>query len=442
MQQLSKINRGATVSGNFYEVYSAFVLVYLLLINNQTNVIWSGGAVFLALPFLLVPEKILPLLFACSINSEFMVAFQGISMARIYTLIFLAGAIFQVFYRRKRLERNDILVYLFFSIFLLVSAATSFTEETTPAYSVILYFLMVFFMLSLSVDRQSFLKGCIIISVILSVYYAAVLLSGTEDALYGRVSVGETVNTNMLAMGIAQLLAFNFAAYFISEKRSTKLILIFSGLCNVLGILFTGSRSGAFGAVCAVFCCILLMGLKKNPRVKGIRPLTVVAFLLGTSLVLFLVQMIDPEVLSRFTLDNVVESGGTGRFEVWTTYLEKVFPRYPFFGLGYGGQNLSIYLTEYYGISQGAHNILIEMLSSFGIVGTMLFVPYLVICLAKVIGRYRLDKTVLIPFTMLCAILFNGIGENTFGTRILWFAVGLGLMLCRQPLEETAEKFN
>ena len=59
MQQLSKINRGATVSGNFYEVYSAFVLVYLLLINNQTNVIWSGGAVFLALPFLLVPEKIL-----------------------------------------------------------------------------------------------------------------------------------------------------------------------------------------------------------------------------------------------------------------------------------------------------------------------------------------------------------------------------------------------
>ena len=70
-----------------------------------------------------------------------------------------------------------------------------------------------------------------------------------------------------------------------------------------------------------------------------------------------------------------------------------------------------------------------------GITGLLIFIPYTVVCLVKAIKTFRFDCSSLIPFTMLVTILFNGVGENTLGTRIFWFAAGLCLMISRQKRE-------
>ena len=54
-------------------------------------------------------------------------------------------------------------------------------------------------------------------------FYVVVLVSGSADAFMGRVTLDEDVNENQLAMGIAQLAAFNFAGYFVADKKNLKI---------------------------------------------------------------------------------------------------------------------------------------------------------------------------------------------------------------------------
>lgn len=424
----------------FFIIYSVAVLIYLIAINTQKDSTLSIIAAIVVLPFLFRPEKFLPLVFACAINGEFFVAYEGISMARIYTVVFAAGTLIQIILKKRKVRWEDIVLYGFFAVFAFISAGTSYTGDITAAVSFILYLVMAFSLIYTPFDRKFFLLSCSLISFILSVYYIVVLASGAGDSFLGRASVSDATNPNPLGMGIAQLVGFNFAGYFVAEKKLAKLLFVASAACNITSILFTGSRSALIGAFGGVVACLILITFGKSPEIRRINPLAAALFVVGCVIAYFVVLEIDPEVMKRFTVDNIKESGGTGRVDIWMVTMKKVFPKFPMFGLGFGGANLSLYLLANYGIRHGAHNIFVAMISEMGIAGILIFIPYLIACYIKIIKTYRFDCSSLIPFTMLTTIIFNGVGENTFGTRILWFAVGLCLMISRQKRENLLPK--
>lgn len=419
----------------FYIVYSVAILVYLLAINNTMTSVLSVFAVIAVIPFLFRPEKFLPLLFACAINGEFFVAFQGISMARIFTLIFIVGMIIRMMTEKVNPKMSDFVIHGLLVLFIIFSCATSYSGELTPAFSFGLYIATLLFLLYMPFDRSYFLFGCSLISLVLSVFYVVVLVSGSADAFMGRVTLDEDINENQLAMGIAQLAAFNFAGYFVADKKNLKILLAAGGVCNVISLIFTGSRSAVIGTVVGLVACVILATFGKSHEVRGIRFSTLLIIAVGCAVAYYVITKYNPDVLERFSVDAVKESGGTGRAEVWELVWKDVFPAFPFFGLGYGGQNLSYYLRDNFGVGHGAHNFFFDILSSTGIAGLLIFISYTVVCLVKAIKTFRFDCSSLIPFTMLVTILFNGIGENTLGTRIFWFAAGLCLMISRQKRE-------
>ena len=420
----------------FFIIYSVAVLIYLISINTQKNSTLSLIAAIVVLPFLFRPEKFMPLVFACAINGEFFVAYEGISMARIYTVIFIVGTIFQIILKKRKIKKEDIFLYGFFAVFVFISAGTSYTGDETAAISFTLCLLIAFSLIYTPFDRKFFLRACSLISLVLSAYYIVVLVSGAGDAFLGRVSVSEDTNTNQLGMGIAQLVSFNFAGYFVSEKKFAKLLFAVSVACNIISILFTGSRSALIGAFGGIVACFLLITFGKSPEIRRINIFAFILFIVSCIVAYIVVSNTDPEVMERFTVESITERGGTGRTQIWGLILSDIFPSHPLLGLGYGGKNISQYLLANYGINHGAHNFFFDILSSTGLVGVLMFIPYLISCLVKAVKTFKFDCVSLIPFTMLVTIVFNGIGENTLGTRIFWFASGLCLMISRQQREK------
>lgn len=423
-----------------YIVYSVIVLVYLLAINNTMTSALSVVAVVAVVPFIFRPEKFLPLLFACAINGDFFVAFQGISMARIYTIVFIVGMIARMIIKKEKIKVSDFIIHGLLILFVFLSCGTSYSGEMTPAFSFGLYIATLVLMLYLPFDRKYFLFGCALISLVLSVYYVVSLVSGSQDAIWGRVSVDDSVNVNSLGMSIAQLIGFNFAGYFVAQKKLAKLLLVAAGACNVISILLSGSRSALIGALGGIVSCIVLVTFGKSPEIRRISPLTIIIFTLGCFVAYFAVLRNDPEVLKRFTVESITERGGTGRTRIWGLILSDIFPSHPFLGIGYGGKNVSQYLFVNYGLSFSSHNFFFDILSSTGLIGVLTFIPYLISCLIKIVKTFKFEGMSLIPFTMLVTIVFNGIGENTLGTRIFWFAAGLCLMMSRQQREKFLPK--
>ena len=112
-----------------YIVYSVIVLVYLLAINNTMTSALSVVAVVAVVPFIFRPEKFLPLLFACAINGDFFVAFQGISMARIYTIVFIVGMIARMIIKKEKIKVSDFIIHGLLILFVLLSCGTSYSGE-------------------------------------------------------------------------------------------------------------------------------------------------------------------------------------------------------------------------------------------------------------------------------------------------------------------------
>lgn len=417
-----------------FRIYSVIVFVYLLAVNNVSSEITGFIAVLLSVPFIVYPEYALPLLFVCSINGEYMVAVKGIGMARIFTIVFIVGQILFLLIRKEKVLKGEIVFYAFLCVYMFVSAYFSVTGELDPAYTMILNILVLFLMSYSKTNLKFLFDNIMIMSVLLSVYYFfIVFIEGDFSSAESlRLTIDEDVNPNSFAMSLAQLAAFNFS-YFIYSKNILKRFILLSALAlNCTTLFVTGSRSAAIGLVCGALCGILLCVIKKSDEIKINRFLLVAGFLAAVIGCMVYVHATDTYLAERFTLENVFESGGTGRLHIWETLLTKVFPQFILFGVGNGGKNVSVEVSRYLFEEHSSHNIFISMLLQFGILGFILLFGFLLYHIITFVKNYSYNALILIPFSMVCTIIFNGIGEDTFGMRTLWFSLGLALMICRR----------
>lgn len=171
---------------------------------------------------------------------------------------------------------------------------------------------------------------------------------------------------NYLAYFFIAPMLFLFATV-ISKKHR----LLWRLLCLALllflsfGVLCTGSRGALIGI--GIMLLIYFFRYKKMAPWKCVIALLLLLLLLYLFLT-FGLRFLPESVAERFTIGNIIESGGSNRTNIWEKYCATIFssPLILLFGAGNS--------TEVFNMRISAHNYIIGSWYEYGIVGVALLV--------------------------------------------------------------------
>lgn len=151
------------------------------------------------------------------------------------------------------------------------------------------------------------------------------------------------------------------------ENIKSKLISFIEIFIYVYIVFATGSRGGLISVSIGIGVFILFVGKFDAKKLFVIIGILILATYLLNNL---------PDVLAeRFSVENVVESGGTGRFDLWKQAFD-LFENSSVFRMlfGYGtGTARSCFVIFDYPIQNVVHNIFIEYLIEVGMVGVTIY---------------------------------------------------------------------
>ncbi len=157
-----------------------------------------------------------------------------------------------------------------------------------------------------------------------------------------------------------------------SKKKLIKKLLAVAELTLYLYlVLVSGSRGGLLAIIAAAVVYLMTYG---NKSVKSIGRKLIFLTLIFT-LVMVMIDYLPEYLKVRFTVDNVVENGGTGRTELWGQVFDLFINGNVFRQLfGYGTATI-VWCFERYGYSEVkvAHNMFLETLAELGVVGLILY---------------------------------------------------------------------
>lgn len=141
-------------------------------------------------------------------------------------------------------------------------------------------------------------------------------------------------------------------------------------------------------------------------------------------------------LMGRLNIRSIIRSGGTGRIETWDILIHQAILPHPLFGIGFPQENTMSLLSENGSTVQKAHNIVISILSSLGLVGFLLLSVPFVKAVFSALRKVTAIPLLVIPLTLIFGALCNGIGEDIYTERFLWFSIGLCLWFLQLPAQE------
>lgn len=415
-------------------------VVYILLINNMKNSILSLLAIAFSMIFILKPIYILPGLLISSLLGEYFVAFNGIGISRILVLVFIGGSLFNCINEKRKFNLSHVILLLALCMFNMISSITSLTGILEPSMTMALNLVLLFFMYyTITDDIHMFMKTMIICMITLSLYIMYTIMFGNAatviDGSNLRIVLDEAINANSLGMALAQLVSFFFGLIVVGKNKTINGIFC---IMNLVNLLLTGSRSATLAAIISIIFVIPLISEKTYEKYFNV---IIILLLLGA--VYLVMETYGMDIMNRFSLASIEENGGSGRTVIWEALLVNVIPAHLFFGVGFGGINIYNAISPYVTVAHGAHNIVISILTSTGIVGLVIYFTFFIKSLYSFIKSLKKIKIIVIPLTMVLTALVNGMGEDIYNNRFLWFSIGLGFMfIYNKALFNTKEEME
>ncbi len=202
-------------------------------------------------------------------------------------------------------------------------------------------------------------------------------ISAITLIMYGAIVNGRLVLSGIITENPNHLCTYLAFGIMYALERLTakgamrkKILPILELVLYFVLVLLTGSRGGLIAVVAGAISMLLLS--KKESKVKTIyKLLIIVGVLVAFS---FLLNQL-PEVLrARFSVDEVIESGGTGRTEIWGWIIEaynKSNILRQLFGYGAGAANGALRFCGFPAVD--SHNAFLHNLLTCGIVGMVLY---------------------------------------------------------------------
>ena len=406
--------------------------VYAFLLTAAACVIGKSGSSALMLvitamfaPLVFMPEELLGPIIFFSTFDEFLLAGSGASVSRYLVIFFIAGAAMAIL-QKGSITKNSLYILLLMAFGIVLSFYYTYNKSSFPITYVFNLTLTIAMMNYSKVSAEDISKHFSKYAMLaLAFVYLLFIQNGFDSLAEGsRMSISENVNSNELAMGLAIVMTL-LVSDLLLYKKYALIKICFVG-ANLVALFLTGSRTALIAAVSATFLLYLFYTKGHNSKRTAFFLLIVSTALLV--LIYNHLQKQFPVLMDRFTAENVEESGGTGRLDVWKNYFIHFFPKYWLFGMGYDPNNLYYALASINVEAHGAHNILVEILSRSGVVGLILYIVCFVKFFFITLKNLRTNKFMLLPLAIVLTTLINGIGENVLVARFLWFGIGLGYL--------------
>ncbi|MFE4896538.1 O-antigen ligase family protein, partial [Peribacillus butanolivorans] len=273
-------------------------------------------------------------------------------------------------------------------------------------FSYIQTVVMMIFIIDLSKIEGSnkfFIKSYAILAM---VYAITLIFWGYEDN--GITTVSSTSNPNN--DGLVILYGVFCMFMLINNKKLFPIIISFvSNGVFVYAIVLTGSRKSFLAAVLLIVLWLLLV-FKNHWNVLSFKNRLYLSFLiiptLGFMIIKFMPFILDSTLYTRLT-EEVGYEGDINRINMYKAALEYFYSN-PFFGIGFNQ------FREFWGVY--SHSTYAEILSTTGMIGTILyFTPYFII-ISSLIRVYRKKKESPIAGQAMLYIILMGV--------MLFLAVG------------------
>ena len=268
---------------------------------------------------------------------------------------------------KKRFLLFGWLLYLGYAVITMLWAVNQDAAITNSLSLVLLGFIVIiFFSTDLQEEESYKIDLCWIVAGII-----CILLYIFGD----KTAVGEYGSrTSMIIMGTATdpnefasvfIVPLSLMTFNLLNKKGPRILQIIIMLLSLYCVLMSGSRGALIAAAVAMIITLLQSG-----KVDAKSVLIVIVFAIIV-LLLYIIPLIPDDVLTRMSLKALLKDGGSGRGDLWTDAVRKIWNgsvlRMMF---GYGQYGLTVGTK---GVSQTMHNQLIQQLSNYGIVGLVLY---------------------------------------------------------------------
>lgn len=251
--------------------------------------------------------------------------------------------------------------------FVTVYWSLSYSESITRVVSHIMFLTLLISASSYTYTKSeiAFLKRCLINSSRLS---AAVLL-GTGSYAEGRLLLSGLIKED--PNYLCAYFMFGIAACILrildkAVQRKGKFYAAAELIIYIYIIFSTGSRGGLFAIAVVVMTIILLDGGISSNIERKLLILALMAVAIA-----FVTMLLPENVVNRFTREAIVESNGTGRYDLWEsawgTFKKSGFFREMF---GYGTAAARAIIRRFSSLPNSVyHNVFVDNLVEIGIVG-------------------------------------------------------------------------
>jgi O-antigen ligase len=170
-----------------------------------------------------------------------------------------------------------------------------------------------------------------------------------------------------------------------AKRIGIKVVYIALMVLELYAILLTGSRGALLSTVIAVAITALLSRKLSVNYIFSVLVFLLVVILLVSTIVL---PLIPEEVLNRFTMEEIEETGGAGRAEIWERAWKKIREG-SLLRLLFGYGNGAKLVLNKSGRVSAMHNQLLQVLANYGLVGLGLYLSLLWESFRNILRRNR-----------------------------------------------------
>lgn len=350
---------------------------------------------------------------------------QGLSFVTIGILVlFMISRVVECFIKSRpiKFKLNIVVAYMVYNIILVGNGML----KIGLSYNNLLFLSMVCFFIVFACwpatekEIQTIASASVlqmVVFILICVRYATV----SGGSIY--MGIRDMVDPNYLVTNSLLMIVF-FLYKFQQTIRNSVIYAIVQAiiLCAYIGcIVFIGSRGGLL-TVCAVMIVYMLLQTRKPLRTF------IVLVVIGIIGVIVFFNAVPSYITERFTLEHILQDGGSGRLTIWSNYLSYYadqMPSFWIFGAGRDVPPTEIYLVEF-GREYYSHNLFIKALMEGGVIGIALLIGSMVYLLRNGIkNKNGLFVAALIAFVVGAMFL------DLDNMRIFYIIAAFGVSLSR-----------
>ena len=374
--------------------------------HKSPNMKISVHCILACLYFLLLPTTI-------AVNSG------GNSILKLATVPIGLYFLITIVVSKKPLQLNTI--HLLLCFFTLSTIITLFVDYGSTAITYVIgYCLNALLYICLSVvkysDRELKLLEDVQILLLLVLIGITFFSNGSEFDRSTLKICGQTCDPNYFVGYFIFPLSITIKRIIQSKYRIAYVLLAF---LSMYCVFLSGSRGGLI----AVIALIMAFALIYPPKIKH----KIFVLLAGGIFILcawfFLIPLLPENIVARMSVENVIETGGTGRWYIWKSMLDEIInsPNDFLFGRGIDAMH-EIFINGKWDVAV-AHNQMIQVLYNQGLIGLIAFTTLTIGCFLHCVRKRKTVSIAIIGMMALSISLSFNQTTRTFWNLVAYAAI-------------------